>query len=481
MNRSLCDEVMMHAPLTESGRTNELPPHLAAHVEICPECAELLRTKAALRQLVETTRMDPIAKRRLEVRILARAQGNDRRDSRVFARLSAPLTALFSVVLLASVASTFLTPAAEMRVSTETMETVADADKAARAAEPAAIAPKIIETPDRDEKVTLTQGAALWLDRGTTIEVLSDNQKLAKTRVKTGRLVVDIAKHPPGFRFVVETPSAEVEALGTVFSVFVSPRGEETVRVVESAVVVRPKNGTETAVVRAGEQLQLGISPPMPADETELADDLRSVRGIIDTPELTDSPAFIDADLSFPAEVDEKPARALRSSAVEEAVSAETIIDAIEAGRLSEAERLLRRTAPGSSTQHLQLFFKLAGAYRSRRDYRQTVSVYEQVLSAYPERDAAINTLVSIGQLKQGFLKDPAGALFYYDRYLRKRPHGLLAEVAAAGKLRALYSLRQWEDVIVFSAEYLRSFPSGISTAEVLQKRERAMKMTEGR
>lgn len=471
MNRSLCDQVMMHVPSQEDAGF-AFPSELLTHIEACPDCRALVDTKIAVIRLMSTVRIDPIVERRLQVHIQSRSRTAQTGNRQAYAPLFAVASAAFSLVLLVSVGSAFLFPAPSKDETVPSRSNTTKSEPAlATAVQKSPSFPRSdsVETAARDKSLILSQGASLWMKKGTDMEVLNDTEHLAKTRMKTGRIIVDIRRHPMGFRFVVETPSAEVEALGTVFSVAVAASGEETVRVVESAVVVRPKNGKEPVVVSAGEQLILGISAAAKADEEDLQNDLALVRSI-ELPEADVVPNALPAPALSP--------KLEKLVPMNEATTAWTdrVAAAIEQGALDEAELLLKQASGRADDEQMRLMFKLAGAYRSRRQYDRTVSVYEHLVAAYPERDATINTLVSIAQIKQGFLRDPAGAIFYYDKYLKKRPHGVLAEAASAGKVRALFNLRQWQDVLEASDLYLHAFPSGISSTEMRQKESQAQK-----
>jgi hypothetical protein len=471
MNRNVCDWVMNHVPLQEEENPLSLSSETLAHIEECSHCREVVRTKTAVRRLMTTVRMDPISERRLSVRILSGHANPRPLHQPVFSRLSAVVTASLSLLLVLSVVSGLYPKtqqpvrtaeaAVDMRSSAPTLKTNIDQNTVIQ----------VLKAVADNKTVVLSQGASLWMKKGTSVEVLHDTPHLAETRIRSGRVVVDIARHPPGFRFVVQTPSADVEALGTVFSVDISSDGNETIRVAESAVLVRTKSDGEATVVRAGEQLILGLAPTSLADETDLNNDLCVVRGLCRETEETSAEAEPGSDGQIPP-----PTHTILPNS--RATFSQRAADAIDNGRLDEAERILRHSS-GEDEDCMRLLFQLAGAYRSRRDYNRAVSVYEHLVSVYSERDAAVNTLVSIGQIKQGFLMDPAGAIYYFDKYLKKRPHGILAEAAGAGKVRALFSLRQWQDVVEASFAYLNAFPTGISREEIIQKKKRAEKQLE--
>jgi hypothetical protein len=117
--------------------------------------------------------------------------------------------------------------------------------------------------------------------------------------------------------------------------------------------------------------------------------------------------------------------------------------------------------------------------HRNNRQFEEAVAVYEQIFTDFPNRDAAINGLVSVAQIKQGMLGDSSGALTYYEKYLKKRPRGGLAEAAAAGVVRALYKLGRWKDVAVAARRYMQRFSGGLSEREVLKLREKAKAIEE--
>lgn len=475
MNRSACDFVVTHFLLLKNSDKMSLPPDIRAHIEECPTCRALVETREDIRHLVDSVRMDPLVMRRLQVHVLARHAPKQRSARRFWLRLSPTvigIALLFAVVCV--VPGRFI----EMGTDTAGAEAVSTLEDHSNPFSSAMSAlpvrkPYSPNTDDESKMVTLSQETSLWMKKGTAVDILSDTPKLAKARVRSGHIVVDIRRHPPGFRFVVETPSAEVTALGTVFAVEISPKGEETVRVVESAVWIRAKNDETATLVRAGEQVVIGKTSTVLADALDLQSDLCLVRGACrPNAEVRGETQEEDAPL---APVPAKRSRVQGTkSAFWNDVSA-----AFDSENLEKAERLLRH-ASNRKEKRLKLLFRLANAYRTQKRYARTVSVYEFLLSVYPKREAVVNTLVSIAQLKQGAMNDPAGAVYYYDEYLKKRPRGNLAEAAGAGKVRALFALKKWNDVLKASNLYLHAFPDGLSRQEVAQKKERAEEQLDG-
>jgi hypothetical protein len=80
-----------------------------------------------------------------------------------------------------------------------------------------------------------------------------------------------------------------------------------------------------------------------------------------------------------------------------------------------------------------------ARSERAARDFAAAARTYELLLRTYPNAAKVRASHVSLAQLYQGPLDDPAKALHHFDEYLEHG--GLLAEEAHYGKIRALRSL----------------------------------------
>lgn len=80
-----------------------------------------------------------------------------------------------------------------------------------------------------------------------------------------------------------------------------------------------------------------------------------------------------------------------------------------------------------------------ARSERAARDFAAAARTYELLLRTYPNLAKVRASHVSLAQLYQGPLDDPAKALHHFDEYLEHG--GLLAEEAHYGKIQALRSL----------------------------------------
>ncbi len=469
MNRFLCDqtdEIVTHLISKNNNEHLQLPEYLAEHIRHCSYCSEIPAIKTAVLRLVNSIKLDPLHERRLQVKILSRTHTVKPRKSFWVPAVLSASSVVFVMVLFVSIVFNPLVSPTTMNVSVSEMlaaDIVLEDSNY-----------PIIETKEEDDKITLSRNSLVWMKKNTFLHIVADSDNLVRVNLRNGMVIVSIADHPVGFRFIVETPSAEVEALGTVFSVEVSSNGVETVRVAESSVKVSSKNSSQVAVVNQGEQLELSLSSAFAANESDILRDLEKVRGDLTASVSSSEKALVDIEEAERL-TNTKKNRPLVSEARSERVESffDRVSIQIDNGQLDSAERMLKQPSRFED-ERLRLLFKLAGAYRDEQNYQKAVIIYQTITKIYPERESSINAMVSIAQIKHGFLKDPAGAVYYYDEYLKRRPHGILAEASFAGKIRALYSLKQWRDVAELSDLYFNFFPKGLSKAEIVQKQNRA-------
>lgn len=110
------------------------------------------------------------------------------------------------------------------------------------------------------------------------------------------------------------------------------------------------------------------------------------------------------------------------------------------------------KPVPGADT-----LLELARSQRAARDFAAAARTYEQLIRAHPNSPKVRATLVSLAQLYQGPLDDPAKALRHFDRYLERG--GPLAEEAHYGKIRALRSLGRAGEAKTEVDAFLRTYP----------------------
>lgn len=147
------------------------------------------------------------------------------------------------------------------------------------------------------------------------------------------------------------------------------------------------------------------------------------------------------------------------SEPAEEAAEAAVPVDTAEAAAPTaddpeQSEPAGKSSKPAPSADEL---LELARSQRAARDFAAAARTYEQLVRAYPNSPKVRATLVSLAQLYQGPLDDPAKALRHFDRYLEHG--GPLAEEAHYGKIRALHSLGRAAAAETEVDAFLRTYP----------------------
>jgi tetratricopeptide (TPR) repeat protein len=151
----------------------------------------------------------------------------------------------------------------------------------------------------------------------------------------------------------------------------------------------------------------------------------------------------------------------------ETASSGQPKASAVEAAQDSEPAAV----DPGSSTsgparaakgaepvQSADELLQLARSQRAAKRFDTAARTYERLLREHPKSKKVPATLVSLAQLYQGPLDNPAKALRHFDRYLQRG--GPLAEEAHYGKIRALRSLGRAAVAQTEVEAFLQAYPS---------------------
>jgi hypothetical protein len=442
MTESICRAVH---DLWSRRRDDALSPleqeRIDRHLAACATCRRTAELRGLISPLADEAELDPLARRRLEVAIRTRRAPSSRR-----APLVRPLPALGLALGAAAVFALGLLVGLGGRTGSAQAPRAAVSAAPKDAARPTRVAAALPEAP---RTIEVVPGTSLWMDRGARLEALRTSAEDVRYALRSGRIVVSIGPHAPGFRFAVETPRAEIEAHGTVFSIAVDGDGGETIRVAESAVDVRLKPSGERTTVRKGQQLIVGRALPEQADGAALAADLCAVRSETCAPD---------------------PAVAAKARPIKARAMA-----AIDGGRYDEAESLLRAMAGGAPAQdRLDVLTRIARAYRQAGMYDLAAATYARLGREFPDSDAAVGGLVALAQLEQGPLGDPGVALGHFEGYLAARPNGVLAETARAGVVRSLLQLRRFADAVRAADAYLAAYPDGLAAEEIRRRRDEA-------
>lgn len=259
----------------------------------------------------------------------------------------------------------------------------------------------------------------------------------------------------PGQRFVIETPSAEVRAIGTIFAVDAQAEGTR-VEVFEGVVELREREGNaragRLALGEAARELGLGegASPSWTAPErvAELHALARSWRErgevgqagfVLEGGDAAKAWSLDGLVLgAAPVAARWSPGAAtfqLGEAQRELALEADAIARVDLAADSEGAEPTTKRGAKIPSAASLA-----AAAQRSRmaRDYAETARLYRSMLEHHPDSPEAKNVPVRLGDVLMT-LGDHRGALAAYERYSA----GVLAPEAQLGRIKALRALKR--------------------------------------
>jgi len=291
-------------------------------------------------------------------------------------------------------------------------------------------------------------GTALWLADDADVVEHHNDRNGAHFHLDRGRVVAEVGDNDPGYRFVVETPSVLVEALGTIFSVEVGSDGRELVRVTEGLVEVFDATSRQrVGRVSAGQEMVVGEALPEAVSWEILEQDL----DVLDLPELQADGTMALPEPEDPVEaIVESPSDADEPALLEEAVAVADMRD---------------------TDDNLALLTSLAHAHQRAGEYRSACSVYQRIIDTYPDSSAARNGLVTLGQIELSALDQPVQALQRFDRYLTQAPSGVLAEEARIGRVRALTQLGQAPEVILETTEFIHHHAESSARAEMLRLR----------
>lgn len=115
---------------------------------------------------------------------------------------------------------------------------------------------------------------------------------------------------------------------------------------------------------------------------------------------------------------------------------------------------------PTTASASADALLELARSQRAAREFEAAARTYEELIRAYPSSAKARATHVSLAQLYQGPLEDPANALVHFDRYLERG--GPLAEEAHYGKIKALRALGRSAAAQAEIDAFLQTYPESV-------------------
>lgn len=273
-----------------------------------------------------------------------------------------------------------------------------------------------LATRDGRACLAIAGSITVCLDRHSTATVSLADPSRAVVQLERGRLLARLDRQPAGRSFAVRTPKAEVQAVGTRFSVTLAEDGQTQVRLHEGRVAVRAANRLSSDLV-APAQANVGddirVVPMVPNDDDLLA-------------ELSGAPGVQPA-VAVPRVPEAPPRAPLARTSV----------------RPSPAELLAK-----------------AQATRARGAYDACAQLYRRLWSEHPGSEEAKVSMVSLGELELGKRDRPAAALEAFTAYLQAG--GPLEREARFGRIRALRALGRQAEAERDSAAFLRDYPTSV-------------------
>jgi ferric-dicitrate binding protein FerR (iron transport regulator) len=353
----------------------------------------------------------------------------------------------------------------------------------------------------RGEHLSTSQGLACMGLTGS-IEVCLDAASVASfalgdpdqilVTLEKGTLMARLDHQPAGRKFLVRTAGAEVQAVGTRFSVRLESDGRTRVRLHEGKLAVRAASRVTTdlaAPVQADIAEDIRVAPLSPSEIGEdklLADLVSVIRSDQGAPVfLASTPTGADVLLDD-MPIGRTPVSMFLSKAVHVRVSTarhQPVSDWIEVRGQTRIERAFALAAlPETPAQVVespsprparvspgQLLAK-AQSLRSRGQYQACARIYHRLWSEFPGSEEAKVSMVSLGELELVQRKNPGAALTAFNAYLRLG--GALDREARFGKIRALRALDRREAVDVETARFLSDYPTSTQAATLRQRAE---------
>jgi ferric-dicitrate binding protein FerR (iron transport regulator)/outer membrane protein assembly factor BamD (BamD/ComL family) len=428
------------------------------HIAVCDSCRESARIWSGLEAAAPTAEMRPLppfVERRLLSGNPPEQRAAEPHPWRRFLTIAVPSAAAAAAATLLVLALTSDDPPA----ATEQPAPVA----VSQHEDTPLVADATPEVADASRKVIrVLPGTALWLSDDARATVTSIDHSGVRFRLERGFAVAEVGPVEPGFRFVVATPTGEVEARGTVFSVQVADDGQERVRVAEGVVEVRRRDRRAPArILSAGQETGPQSPVPQAAPSEAIAADLAFLFGAAEPP-------------AEPCAVAPKPEPTPIAAQIKP-IAADTVAPKplAEADQASDTKTPTTASAePPPATEEVsghdpESMVKLAQAYRSSRMFTAAARTYERLISKFPKTASARNSLVALGQLELTALGQPTAALGRFEDYLDRSKSGALAAEARIGRARALARLGRVTQLKVAARDYLEAHPTGRAAAEM--------------
>ncbi|NOY91105.1 MAG: FecR domain-containing protein [Deltaproteobacteria bacterium] len=282
--------------------------------------------------------------------------------------------------------------------------------------------------------------------------VAVSREHLCRLTLDDGTLLVHVDPEAEQ-RVSIDTPSASVRVVGTVFRVSVE-HGQTRV------VVYRGEVEVETRGARA--RLLSGRELETAGAELE--------QRVAEREALMELAAFVGEELpAEPSSTSERtpPAtttshRARRPVAASPQRSLGDLRRMLRTGHTAEARAQagLRVADPEYAGRRSELLTIIAESHALEAEYGRALESYRRVWAG-PRSATAANALLAAAAIAIDRLGRPAEARRLYERYLQDYPEGSLRGAAWVGRCRALRRGGEREQAVTCAREYLRAHPDG--------------------
>ncbi len=265
-----------------------------------------------------------------------------------------------------------------------------------------------------DERVEIEQGmSSLWLGPSADAVFHLIDEQAIEAELRMGRL--SVAFHPAirdEQSLMIQTPTARVEVVGTVFEVSVSAEGDTSVEVSEGVVAVTSRASEERTLVSAGEAFRVdAVSVEERASEGEAEAEVDENRR-----EVAEENTSADAG-------------ARRMTANQRFLRADRFFDD---GNYDAVRTLLLpltgvRVNGASSARALTV---IAESHARQGNFGNAAEAYRRATAVASGGAHGANAAFALGRLLDRNLGDDEGAMAAYRRYLLDAPEGALARQA---------------------------------------------------
>ncbi len=343
-----------------------------------------------------------------------------------------------------------------------------------------------IGTDDGLACMAIASSITVCLDAMSAATFALADAKQTIVYLEKGRLLARLDHQPAGRTFLVRTAQAEVQAVGTRFSVGISDDGQTQVRLHEGKVTVRAANHVASDLAapvqaRVGDDIRVAPMPATASQDDDLLSDLsmlprtetRAIARIASIP--------AGADVSFDNVV-------MGRTPVSTVLAADAHVRLAMAGyvpvsewisvadgamiersfvltglaALAEPPDRPARAHRGTASPSPSHLLSMAQALRARGAYDKCAQVYRRLWSEFPGSEESKVSMISLGELELGKRNHPAAALDAFSAYLHVG--GTLEREARYGRIRALRAVGQDGAADVESATFLRDYPTSIQS-----------------